>query len=282
MKYAYYPGCFLHGTAKEYDLSTRAVCRALGIELVEIEDWNCCGALEVSSDKLLSTALSIRNLMLASKIGLDLIVPCSICFNSLLRANYSMKESLKIKERIEELIGEQYSLEINIRHLIDVILNDYGLDNLSRKVKKPLKWMQAAPYYGCLLTRPAKICGAKDPENPRELESIIQAIGGGYIEFLSKTKCCGGALLMGKEEVAHKLTKNLLEEAKKLGANCFIVACPLCHTMLDAQQSKIEAVFKTKFKLPVLYFTQAISLALGLNMHEIGLDKHFVSSKLLE
>ncbi len=280
MKYAYYPGCFLHGTAREYDLSTRAVCRALGIELVEIDDWNCCGALEVASDKLLSTALSIRNIMLASKLGLDLIAPCSICFNSLLRADHSMIESHGIREKVEELIGEQYRAEIKIRHLINVIIHDYGTANLIRKVKKPLKGMRAAPYYGCLLTRPANICKVEDPENPRELENIIQAIGGDYIEYPSKTKCCGGALLMGKEEMANQLAKNLLDEAKKLGANCFIAACPLCHTMLDAQQAKIEAVFKTKFNLPVLYFTQAIGLALGLDMREIGLDKHFVSLKL--
>ncbi|MEM2990203.1 MAG: heterodisulfide reductase-related iron-sulfur binding cluster, partial [Halobacteria archaeon] len=111
---------------------------------------------------------------------------------------------------------------------------------------------------------------------------IIQAIGGSYIELPNKTKCCGGALLMGKEEIANQLAKNLLEEAKKLGANFLVVACPLCHTMLDAQQPKIEAVYKTRFKLPVLYFTQAIGLALGLDMREIGLDKHFVSPKLLQ
>ncbi|MEM2924569.1 MAG: CoB--CoM heterodisulfide reductase iron-sulfur subunit B family protein [Methanocellales archaeon] len=279
MRYAYYPGCFLHGSAKEYEISTRAICRALGIELVEIEDWNCCGALEVASDKILSTALSIRNIILASKLGMDLIAPCSICYNNLLKADYSVKESQGVREKIEGLIGEPYRAEVKIKHLINVIIQEYGLDNLAGKVKKPLKGIRAAPYYGCLLTRPARICKAEDP---MWLENIIRAIGGEYIEFPSKTKCCGGALLMGKEETANKLAKNLLEEAKKLGANCLIVACPLCHTMLDAQQSKIETIYKTKFTLPVLYFTQAIGLALGLDMRETGLDKHFVSPKLLQ
>lgn len=282
MKYAYYPGCFLHGTAREYDLSTRAICKALGIELLEIEDWNCCGALEVASDKLLSTALSARNTMLAAKQGLDLLIPCSICSNSLLRADHAMKESPRIREKIEELTGEQYCTSIRIRHLLDVIIGDYGLQKLAGKVRKPLKGVRAAPYYGCLLTRPANICKSKDPEDPKALEALIEALGASCIEFPSKTKCCGGALLMGREEIANQLAKNLLDEAKIMGANCLVVACPLCHTMLDAQQARIEAMYKTPIGMPVLYFTQLIAIALGIDMREAGIDRHFVSLKALK
>lgn len=282
MKYAYYPGCFLHGTAREYDISTKAICKAIGIELVELEDWNCCGALEASSDKLLSTALSVRNIMLAAKQGLDLLVPCSICSSSLLRAEQVMKEKPELQQKIEELIGESCNASIKTRHLLSIINGDYGLERLAQHVKKPLRGIRVAPYYGCLLTRPASICESVDPEDPRIMENLIEALGGEYIDFPSKTKCCGGALLTGKEEIANQLSRNLLAEAKMLGANCIVVACPLCHTMLDSQQAKIEIQYSTKFGLPVLYFTQVIGLALGLDAREIGLDRHFVSPKAME
>lgn len=280
MKLAYYPGCTLHGTAREYDASTKAVSKAAGIELTEIEDWNCCGALEAIFDKELSMGLSVRNNMLAQKTGLDLVVPCSICSHNLSRADKAMKTDEAFKAKIEKALGESYK-GVKIKHLLDVMVNDVGTEALAKKFVKPLKGIKAVPYYGCLLVRPSEVSKFDNPENPTSLDNLIKATGAECLPFTQKTKCCGGNLLMSKQDYAFILTKKLFDEAKSVGANCIVVACPMCHMLLDGQQSMVEKAHNTVIDLPILYFTQLIGLAMGLSEKELELDKNMVSPKSL-
>ncbi|MFU8766317.1 MAG: CoB--CoM heterodisulfide reductase iron-sulfur subunit B family protein [Candidatus Methanoperedens sp.] len=277
MKLAYYPGCTLHGTAREYDASTKAVCKTAGIELTEIPDWNCCGALEAIFDKELSMGLSARNNMLASRTGLDLVIPCSICSHNLSRADKAMRENEGFRKKIETAIGEKYE-GITIKHLLDVIVNDVGIETLSGKFTKKLKGIKAVPYYGCLLVRPSEVSKFDNPDNPQSLDNIIKATGAQCLPFTQKTKCCGGNLLMSKQEYAFKLTKKLFDEAKSAGANCIVVACPMCHMLLDGQQAMIGKELGTVIDMPVLYFTQLLGLAMGIGEGELELDKNMVST----
>jgi len=280
MKLAYYPGCTLHGTAREYDASTKAVCKAAGIELTEIEDWNCCGALEAIFDKELSMGLSARNNFKAQKTGLDLVVPCSICSHNLSRADKAMKTDSGFRAKIEKALGEKYT-GVNIKHLLDVVVNDLGTETLATKFKKSLNGIKAVPYYGCLLIRPSEVSKFDNPENPTSLDDIIKATGAECLPFTQKTKCCGGNLLMSKQDYAFILTKKLFDEAKAAGANCIVVACPMCHMLLDGQQGMIEKAHNTVIDMPVLYFTQLIGLAMGLDEKELELDKNMVSASKL-
>lgn len=282
MKFAYYPGCTLHGTAREYDASTKAVCRAAGIELTEIEDWNCCGALEAIFDKEPSMGLSARNNVLAQKTGLDLVVPCSICSHNLGRADKAMKSDGAFRAKIEKALGVRYN-GVKIKHLLDVMVNDVGTEELSKKFIKPLKGIKAVPYYGCLIVRPSEVSKFDNPENPQSLDNLIKATGAECLPFTQKTKCCGGNLLMSKQDYAFMLTKKLFDEAKAAGANCMVVVCPMCHMLLDGQQSMIEKTYNTVIELPILYFTQLIGIAMGLSEKELELDKNMVSTaKLIE
>ena len=280
MKLAYYPGCTLHGTAREYNASTKAVSKAAGIELTEIEDWNCCGALEAIFDKELSMGLSARNNMLAQKTGLDLVVPCSICSHNLSRADKAMKTDEAFRVKIEKALGEKYK-GVKIKHLLDVMVNDVGTEALAKKFVKPLKGIKAVPYYGCLLVRPSEVSKFDNPENPTSLDDLIKATGAECLPFTQKTKCCGGNLLMSKQDYAFILTKKLFDEAKSAGANCIVVACPMCHMLLDGQQSMVEKAHNTVIDLPILYFTQLIGLAMGLSEKELELDKNMVSPEAL-
>lgn len=282
MKLAYYPGCTLHGTAREYDASTKAVCKAVGIELTEIEDWNCCGALEAIFDRELSMGLSARNSMLAQRTGLDLVIPCSICSHNLSRADKAMKTDEVFRAKIEKALGAKYN-GIKIKHLLDVVVNDVGINALARNFKKSLKGVKAVPYYGCLLVRPSEVSRFDNPENPISLDNLIKATGAECLPFTQKTKCCGGNLLMSRQDYAFLLTKKIFDEAKAAGANCIVVTCPMCHMLLDGQQHMIEKAHNTVIDLPVLYFTQLVGLALGLSEKELELDKNMVSPvKLLE
>lgn len=284
MKLAYYPGCTLHGTAREYDASTKAVSKAVGIELVEIPDWNCCGALEAIFDKELSMGLSARNNMLAQRTGLDLVIPCSICSHNLGRADKAMRTDESFRNKIEKALGDKYKQNgFKIKHLLDFMVNDVGVEALAQRFKRSLKGIKAVPYYGCLLVRPSEVSKFDNPENPTSLDNLIKATGAECLPYTQKTKCCGGNLLMSNQEHAFKLTQKLFDEAKAGGANCIVVACPMCHMLLDGQQTMIEKAHNMKIDMPILYFTQLIGLAMGLDEKELELDKNMVSpAKLIE
>ncbi|MDO8725216.1 MAG: CoB--CoM heterodisulfide reductase iron-sulfur subunit B family protein [Candidatus Methanoperedens sp.] len=271
MKYSYYPGCAQHGTAIDQRISVEAVFKRLGIELEEIKNWNCCGALHVD-DRTTRIALSARTL--AGAKGLDIATPCNLCYSNLMRANTALEESA-LKTMINGALTNKYEGNTKPKHLLEVVVNDFGLGKLAEQIKKPLK-IKAVPYYGCLLTRPENKFDS--PENPKSLDNLIAALGADPVKYYYKTKCCGGPILLTNEDLALQLAKDLLVMAKETGADCMVVTCPMCHLQLDAKQKAVEAKFNMKIEMPIIYFTQLIGLSMGIPPKELGLDKHLVST----
>lgn len=280
MKYSYYPGCSLHTTAKEFDISTKVVMEELGIELRELEDWSCCGgsvAAGVSHD--VGMALAARNVALAQKQNLDLLASCSGCYNKSARALKALDNEAE-KERITAILSEMgvsvSDYNIRVRNVVDVLANDV---DIASRIKKQLTGLKVACYYGCLLTKPADITGWDSPVFPMSMDKLSQICGAEVVDFRSKTKCCGGPILVAKQDVAFDLTKNLLDEAKSLGADCIVLACPLCATNLELRQPDIEKKYNVSYNLPILYITEIIGLALGIKPGRLGINKHIVSPK---
>ncbi|MDB9511523.1 CoB--CoM heterodisulfide reductase iron-sulfur subunit B family protein [Kamptonema animale CS-326] len=278
MKYSYYPGCSLHTTAKEFDISTKVVMEELGVELEELKDWSCCGgsiAGGVSHD--VGMAMAARNVALAQKQNLDLLASCSGCYNKSAKAAKALENGTE-KDRIMAILAEMgitvSEYNIRVRNVVDVLANDL---DISRQIKKPLTGLKVACYYGCLLTRPADITGWDSPVFPMSMDRLAQACGAEVVDFRSKTKCCGGPILVSKQEVAFELTKKLLDEAKSLDADCIVLACPLCATNLELRQADIEKMYNVTYNLPVIYITEIIGLALGMKPGKLGMNKHIVS-----
>lgn len=274
MKYSYYPGCAQHGTAVDYRISVEAVFGHLGIELEEIKNWNCCGALHMP-DRTVKTALSARTL--ASAKGLDMATPCNLCYSNLMRTNTALQDNV-LRTMVNEALTEKYDGNTKPKHLLEVIVKDLGLPKLKELVKKPLK-IKAVPYYGCLLTRPEN--NFDSPEDPKSLDNLISSLGAEPVKYYYKTKCCGGPILITNEDLALGLAKELLAMAKETGADCIVVTCPMCHLALDAKQKAVEAKFNIKIDLPIIYFTQLMGLALGFDQKELGLSQHLVPTDKL-
>jgi len=282
MKYAFYPGCAVHSSSKEYGDSCKAISKVLGIELVEVPDWNCCGAIDAiySYKPYYSIALAARNLALAEKMDMDIVTLCSACYFTLSRTNKLLRENAQMKNKVEQAlnsIGLNYNGGVKVRHYLEALLTDVGLEKIKEKVKTRLTTLNVASYYGCLLIRPTELTNFDDPERPTRMDELVETLGASKVEYYSKTRCCGASLGMTEEAVMLELSKNILLDAKHAGANCMITACPLCHVNLDARQKDIESKFDLKLDLPILHFTQLIGLAFSLKPKELGLDKNCVS-----
>lgn len=285
MKYAYYPGCSLHSTSKEYDLSAKEVARSLGIDLAEINDWICCGATPAHvTMQLLSIALPVKNLILAKKMdSCEVVTCCAACFNRLKIANNTMKNKPELAVEIDKIVGQPYRGEVEVRHFLDVIANVYGLKNLKERVVNELKGLKVACYYGCLLTRPKDITGFDDVEEPHIMDDLMKVIGAEPVEWPYKVECCGASFSLTKTDVVLKLSGDILQMASDAGAEAIVVACPMCQSNLDLRQGMINKKYKKHFDIPILYFTQLVGLALGIDKKKLGLDKHIVDpSRLLE
>ena len=279
MKYAYYPGCSLHGTAKEYDLSTKTVARALGIELQEIPDWNCCGASSAhATDHLLSVALPARNLGLAERMGLDVVTPCAMCYNRLASARYEMLNSPSLASRINEITETPYTGEVLAKPFLQAVVEDYGIDQIAPQVKKPLAGLKVAAYYGCLMVRPRRVTQFDDPENPQSLDKLVKALGGEPVEWPGKVECCGAGLVLARTDIVVKLANDILGWAKEAGAEAIVAACPMCQSNLDSRQGEVANTYGQTYNLPVYYFTQLLGIALGAGASELGLATHFVDT----
>ena len=285
LRYAYYPGCSLHSTAKDYDISTKAVCKALGIELEEIPGWVCCGASSAHmTSELLSLALPIKSLVSAREMGLDTVAPCAACYSRLKVANETMRSGEgEHLDLVDQVVGETYRGESSAKHLLEVVSNDYGIDALEEKVGDAarLDGLNVAAYYGCLLVRPPEVTGFDDPDNPTSMDRIATALGAKAVEWPYKTECCGAGLSLTRTDIVLKLCRDIYQMAVDHGAECLLVACPLCQSNLDMRQPQVNRKFKTDYHLPVLYFTQLIGLALGMGAKELGLGKLVVSPKEL-
>jgi len=282
-KYAYYPGCSLHSTSKEYDISTRAVAEMLGIELHEIPDWICCGASPAHTTlHYLSLALPVKNLLITQSTGAnELAVSCAACFNRLKAANHIVKTDEEKREKINELLKDRYKGEIKIKHFLEIIVKEYGLEKITQRIIRKLIGLKVVCYYGCLLVRPPKIMEFDDVENPQMMDKLMTELGAESLDWPYKVECCGAAFSLTKTDIVLKLGNDILQAAKDAGADCVVVACPLCQSNLDLRQKEIEKKYNTKLNIPILYFTQLLGLALGIEPKKLGLNKHIVSPQSL-
>lgn len=275
MKYTYYPGCSVSATANIYQESIDAVAPALGLELEELDDWNCCGATAYMSVKeLMSFAISARNLALAERLRRDVVTPCSACYTVLNKTNHYFAEYPDLRAKIGQALeagGLTYGGSVKVRHLAEVICTDVGCEELSKKITKKLAGLKVASYYGCQIVRPEK--GFDDPDEPTKLDDLARAVGAEPVDYRMKTACCGASLMGTREDLALRLCKNLLLDAERKGAHCLVTTCPLCQMNLDIYQGKVNHLFKTKFDLPIIYFTQLIGLAMGMEPGKLGLDR---------
>lgn len=276
LTYGYYPGCTQETGSKEFDISTRLVYERLGIELKEIEDWNCCGAVHVAvTDSSLAMTLPARNLALAEDQGLtEIVAPCTGCYKNLRTASKAIQADPRLREEVNNALPE-HSLkgDVTVKHPLYAITHDYGLDRL--EVTRPLAGLRVACYYGCVLTRPKDEFDCT--EKPQAMDELMSALGAEPVPFPAKAKCCGGAVLLSHPHVAIRLTGKVLQSAKDAGADCVALACPMCQVALDLYQSQVDKALGTRLDMPILYFTQLMGLALGLERDRLGFKRHVVS-----
>jgi heterodisulfide reductase subunit B len=280
MDYTYYPGCSLESAHHGYSESVKKVFKHLDCNLIELEDWNCCGATAYMSVKeTLSFAISARNLALAEKYQRDIVAPCSSCFTILNKTNRYLRELPEFHKKVNECLAEaglQYNLSINVRHPLDVLMNDIGIETIKAKAKRSLEGLKIANYYGCQIVRPEK--GFDDREDPVLMDNLFSALGAENVYFPFKVKCCGGMLMTTYEDVALKLSKEIIESAIENKADCIVTTCPLCQMNVEAYQDKINSVFNTNYNIPVLFFTQVLGLAFGFSEHELEIDRLLTES----
>jgi heterodisulfide reductase subunit B len=274
MKVSYYPGCALHGTALEYDESIQALSRMLGVEMRELPDWNCCGASSAHvTNESLALSLPARNLAIAEAQGMDLVIPCAACYG-------------RVKAAEKEMLARRGSAapkqSFRVLNLLDFIVTAGLSEKIATLKKRTLNGLKVACYYGCLLVRPPKVTGAKNHENPQEMDRLMALIGAEPVPWSYKTDCCGGSLVISRTDIVRRLTQKLFDGALRAGAEAIVVACPLCQSNLDSRQEEISREAGKRYNLPVFYFTELIGLAMGHGDAGKWFKRHFVNpAKLL-
>jgi heterodisulfide reductase subunit B2 len=286
MKYKYFPGCSLERNAEAYQRSTLAVTNALGIEFDEIEDWNCCGATEyISLHMLASYSLIARNLAIAAQ-GTghhELVAPCSACYLNLSKCDKYLRSDARLSAQVNQALaagGLSYKPgAVKVRHLLDVVMNDIGCEDISKAVKRPLAGLRMAPYYGCLISRPGLRTDAHNPEYPTSLDDLLGCLGGDVVDFPLKTHCCGGHMTQISEATGFELIRRLVKGAFDYNADLIVTVCPMCQLNLDAFQTAMNRYYKTSYHMPVLYFTQMMGLAFGMDAEALGIGAEFVDAR---
>ena len=279
--YCYFPGCSAEATAIGLGLSAQAVAKPLDIELIELEDWTCCGSTPYGSlDKLESILVAARNLALAEKTGLDMVTPCPSCFVTFYQANLYLKEHPRLMAQVNEALAVanlEYNGSVRVRDLMEVLFNDVTPEVIASKVQRGLNGLKIAPYYGCQMVRPDY--GFENPDSPQSLDRMVESLGAEVVPFPLKNRCCGGALVISEQGLAVDLMRKLLDNAVENGAECIVAPCPLCQMNLDAYQSIVSVYSKLKidYKLPILFVTQLIGLALGIDAKSLGLNTNISS-----
>ena len=274
MKYIYYPGCSLEGTAREYNISTQAAMKAMGADLVELEDWTCCGASAAEATSfLLSMVLAARNLARGEKMEVDgdFLIPCSACYLNLRRVEDHVRRDEALLDKINAALEEEdleYKGGIRVRHLLDVVATDFEPQNIRSLVKRSLAGFRVAPYYGCQALRPYP--DFDDPQEPRCMEPLIDALGAEIHPWSAGAKCCGAALMTTKKEVALELTGGILKAAR--GADCIVTICPMCQMNLEAYQDPISKMTGEDLHISIVYLPQLMGLAFGLTKEDLRLN----------
>lgn len=282
MKYAYYPGCSLECNAAAYDWSVRAVAEVFGLQLPEIDDWNCCGATEYfSQDELTACAVIARNLALVDPQLDQVVAPCAACYLNLKKVDRLMAEDAKMGDLINQALaagGLHYTPgRVQVRHFLEVLYSDVGEERIRQKVVRPLTGLRVAPYYGCQWVRPFK--EVDNPEYPMKMDELLSWVGAEVIDYPVKAHCCGGHMTQISEPQAFELIRRLLYSAEEYKADLIACMCPMCQLNLDAYQSRVNSFFNTHFKIPIVYFTQVVGLALGLDMQRLGFGKEIVAAR---
>ena len=277
MKYAYYPGCSLHGPAKQYDMSVKAVCQKIGIDLWEVPDWACCGASSAHSfGHLLGLAIPAKTLVPAEKEGLDIVAPCAACWQRLVWVNHEVNTNPEMRDKINQAIEAELTGSSKVLSIMEAISNA-GTDKIAQAVKRPLKGLKIAAYYGCYYVKPPKVAHVDHPENPHIIDDIMTSAGAEAVDWPFKTECCGASLGFVDFNTTLAMSKKVLEYAVKSGADVMVTACPLCQQNLDMQQATINKKFGTKYNIPVIYFTQLLAYAMGIDAKDVGMQKNFTA-----
>jgi heterodisulfide reductase subunit B len=276
MTLGFYPGCSLKGSSREYAESVLTVAKAFNIELEEINDWNCCGATAAHNlNKELSLALPARILSLAEKQGFnEIVVPCAACYSRLTVTKHELAKTPELKKAVTTANDLDYNETVNILNIIQM-LDKYITPNLEGRVVKPFNH-KVACYYGCLLVRPHEILKFDREEDPQSMDELMLRTGAAPIDWAFKTECCGAGLSVSRTSSVGRLSGKIIRDAKDRGAEAVIVACPMCHSNLDMRRSEINSFLGEKVDIPILYVTQALGLAVGLDRKELGLNRHFV------
>lgn len=278
MKFAYYPGCSLETSAREYNQSAQLVSKILGIEYIEVPNWSCCGASAGhTTSRLLALSLAARNLALAEETGFDVVAPCAACYQRLALARHELATNPALREKVNEVTGRPFKANIRVKSIVEALMS-VGTEKIRALVVRPLRGLKVAAYYGCLLVRPRSI-QIDDPEDPQMMEKLLIAAGAEVVSWSHKTECCGASLAVSNEEVALPIISRILRAALAAGANCIACACPLCHFNLDIRQAKAKRLLANYRPIPVLYLTQLLGLAMGQNGRELGLEAHFIDTR---
>lgn len=284
MRYMYYPGCSLHGTGKPYEESLLAVLRQLGVQWQEIDDWNCCGATAyMSVNPRKAHALASRNLALAEQQvsgegGVDIMAPCSACYLVLSKAKkFLQADANNGREILQTMddVGLPYEDKVRVRHPLDILVNDIGLEAVKEAVCESLGGMKVASYYGCQVVRP--YATFDNAYNPMSMDHLMEAAGAVSLPWPVKTRCCGGSHMGTMQDVGMRLCYILLHEAKKYGAEAIVTACPLCQFNLECYQGEMSKRFGEDLSIPVVYFTQLLGKAMGIPDRELGMQRMFVA-----
>lgn len=282
MEIPYYPGCTLNTKAKGFDNSARASARELGLELVELEEWNCCGAtFPLLVDNMLDLAGPAQVLISARQAGQRLAVACSTCYNVLKRTNRVIREDEDSREKLNFFLEADYGGDLKVLDLLQILRDEIGFDNVKEAVKKPLSGLKVAAYYGCMVLRPPAEVAYDDPENPRALDDLITALGAEAVDYSHQGECCGAYLAVKSAEVTAEMSFTILASAQRSGAELVVANCPLCQFNLDRMQKTMGSRHTGFQPIPVLYFTQLLGIALGLDSEGFELDRHYVDPRSL-
>ena len=284
-RYALFLGCTIPARARSYEMSVRALASRLGIELVDLDDFTCCGFPMAAAHYWVSQALAARNLTIAEKRGLDICTLCSSCTSSLTEASHFLEERPHEKREINQRlakVGMEYRGPVKVKHFVRILWEEIGVEGLRENVVRPLKGLRLAAHYGCHFLKPSEVYGGFDSvEDPKVIDELIRVAGADPVDYSLKKQCCGGSVLVADERTALAIAADKLSELKALDVDAVVVVCPFCGVMFDSQQKKMEKTFEQTYEISVLYLTQVLGLAMGMGEKELGFSMHAVKVKAL-
>ena len=282
MKVSYFPGCTLNTTGKGFDNAVRASAAAVGLELAELPEWNCCGATyPLIIDNMLELAAPAHVLVAARNEGSTLTTACTTCYNVLKRTNGFIRAHVEERDRINTFIEAEYSGEVEVKDILHLLRDDVGFDAVRDKVQTPLQGLKLACYYGCMVLRPPAEVAYDDPDHPQSLDDLMAALGATAVDFPHKNECCGAYLAVKDPAVTREMVYTILKSAQAAGAEAMVTNCPLCQFNLDRQQAQMHQSRAGYRPIPVFYFSQLLGLALGLDASEYGWERHYVDARPL-